>query len=109
MDPCIVVEENNFRLHGTRTWANNDSITDTISYDDGSSARLIRQTEGDDSISLPPFGCGFIRPPGPGNRATWFLWVLILQGPNTSVANRRVWLANGNKPIRENATLVMTA
>ncbi|KAL5989766.1 hypothetical protein ACLOJK_010660 [Asimina triloba] len=102
-------EEPYFRLHEIRTWANNDSITDTVSYEDGSSARLIFLTEGDDSISLPPFGCGFIRPPAPGGDATWFLGVLILQGPNTSVANRHVWLANRDRLIGENATLVMTA
>ncbi|KAL5989731.1 hypothetical protein ACLOJK_010625 [Asimina triloba] len=100
-------EEPDFGAVETHTWSNNDSITDTISYADGSLARLILMTEGNDSLSLPSFGCGFIRP---GNQTTYFFFaVLILGGLNASVADQQVWLANRDQPIRENGTLEFTS
>ncbi|KAL5989738.1 hypothetical protein ACLOJK_010632 [Asimina triloba] len=100
-------EEPYFRLFETQTWWNNASITDTISYEDGSFARLILMTEGNDSIPLPSFGCGFVRAGGGG--ANYFFAVLLLGGANSSVVNQQVWIANREKPIRENGSLEFTA
>ncbi|KAL5989765.1 hypothetical protein ACLOJK_010659 [Asimina triloba] len=109
-------DEPSFETIETRTWSNDGSIApaDTIMFDDGSSARLILKTDGNDSAPLPPFGCGFISPAqaGAGNHtasATYFFGVLMLGGLNTSVAHQQVWLANRDKPIRENGTLKFTA
>ncbi|KAL5973736.1 hypothetical protein ACLOJK_030392 [Asimina triloba] len=69
---------------------------------DGSLARLILKTEGNDSCLLPPFGCGFICN---GNCSASFFGILILGGAKSSVVNQQVWLAN--EPIPNFAIFVI--
>ncbi|XP_058092665.1 EP1-like glycoprotein 3 [Magnolia sinica] len=93
------------------TWSNDNSITDTIDYGNGSLARLILKTESSHPDN-PVFACGFICT---GTCDSHYLAVFILSEINTSTTDPQegfpglVWLANRDNPIRENGTLTLTS